>query len=103
MTRSGELPRGREERVDNDRVVEPQLQRRSQDECKRQDAFHARDQRLLDAAGQLQVAPDQHVEHTHRHDGGLQGASDLRGIASHVVHEDGVQPGVELGKEPHDA
>src|SRR5580700_6213668 len=60
------------------------------------------DERLLDRAGELQVAPHHDVEDGERHDRRLERSCDPRHVVADVAGEQRVQPGVEFGKEPHD-
>ena len=97
----GELRRGLIERIDNDRVIEPQMQRDTENDRQGNEALQSGDERLFDPSGQLQIAPYHDVHGAESDDRGLQGRCHFRRVGTDIARELAVQPGPESLKESH--
>ena len=91
----------REEGVDDEIVVEPEIERAAEDHDQEDDALDPRHEGLLDLAREVQVSPDHHVDGREGEDRGREKLRDLRGVGPDVGREDAIEPGTEGGKESH--
>src|SRR5205823_14118082 len=97
----GKLSRRAVERVDDEAVVEPQVQRAAQHHGQRQQTLEPRSEGLIDAAREMQIPPHHHVSRTERHDRRLERLRDPRGVGADVIGELAVEPGPEGREEAH--
>src|SRR6185437_8373227 len=91
------------ERVDEKRVVEPQMQAHPEHYRERYDALQAGDERLLDTACELQITPNHDVYGAERDHGRLENGRDPRGIVADIGRKLGVQPYPECLEEFHES
>src|SRR5262249_27778723 len=100
--RARKLSRRPVEGIDDDRVVEPQVQRAAEYDREQDEAPQARHEGFLDAPAQVQVSPDHDVDDRQRDDGRLERCGNQGGIRADVGGELSLEPGPEGLEKTHD-
>ena len=99
--RGHQLVRRIEERINNDLVVYPQVQRDSEHRGENRDPLRAIQKRLFDTSRQLQVPPDHDVDRRQRDRSRLDRRCDPGEVLGHRLQQLRVEPGQKRFEEAH--
>jgi hypothetical protein len=89
------------ERIDNDRVVQPEVQAHPQDQGEYCNALQPRHHGLLDLSRKMQVTPRHDVNRRDRNHGGLENVGQPRRVVADVSRQLAVHPNPKCGEKSH--